>query len=256
MCCQAKLLSKILSIIAALLISASGYAAQLEVRVLLVPEQEAVLSSQISGRIINLPVKEGERFKKDQTLVELDCQILKAELKKAQMDLEAATETLSANLQLQEFGSASVLEVAISSAKKKRAQAEVRLMQTKVEMCEVKAPFEGRVITRKANPFENINPGDELLEILNDKQLKLHLLIPSNWLLWLKPGCPFKVFIDETGQEYAATVVGLGAKVNPVNQTLEVRAAIKGSHAELLAGMSGTAFFNPPAESGFSEGLR
>lgn len=239
----------LIGLIIAIAAPSISIAAQEEVRALLVPEEEAVLSSQIQGQILRLPVKEGERFKKGQTLVELDCQIFEAELKKAQMDFEAASETLSANLQLQEFGSASVLEVAISSAKKKRAQAEVKLGQTKVEMCEVKAPFEGRVISRKANPHESIKPGDELLEILNDKQLKLHLLIPSNWLLWLKTGTAFTVVIDETGREYKAKVISLGAKVNPVNQTLEVRAKIKGSHPELLAGMSGTAFFNLPGAS-------
>lgn len=239
----------LIGIIVAMAVPSVSFGVQEEVRALLIPEEEAVLSSQISGQILRLPVKEGERFKKGQTLVELDCQIFKAELKKAQMDLEAATETLSANLQLQEFGSVSALDVAVSSAKKKHAQAEVQLVQTKVEMCEVKAPFEGRVISRKANPFENVKPGDELLEILNDKQLKLHLLIPSNWLLWIKIGSAFTVTIDETGREYKAKVVSLGAKVNPVNQTLDVRAEIKGPHPELLAGMSGTAFFNPPGDS-------
>jgi len=234
-----------------LFLAGSAQAADdLEVRALLVPAQEAVLSSRIDGCIVRLPVEEGDRFQRNQDLVEFDCTILKAELDKARMDLEAAVETHEAQLRLQKFGSTSELEVAVASAKRKRAAAEVLLMETKVGMCVIVAPFSGRVIKRRAHPFENVRPDDPILEILDDTQLKLHLLVPSRWLRWLQAGQGFVVRVDETGRKYTATVTGLGARVNPVNQTLEVEAAIAGSHAELLAGMSGTAFFAPPPGEG------
>lgn len=239
-----------------LLLPRYGSAEPLEARALLVPEQEAVLSSQLNARILKLPKAEGERFCKGDTLVALDCQILKAELRKAQLDLEAAAETHAANLRLQEFGSVSELDVAVSSAKEKRAQAEVLLNQTKIEMCTITAPFSGRVVTRKANPFENVTPEDKLLEIIDDHKLKLHVLIPSSWLRWLKSGAVFTVLVDETGKKYTAKVTGTGARVNPVNQTLEVTGAIVGENPELLAGMSGTAVFDAPQGFSAPEGKR
>ncbi len=226
------------------LTQASLLAAQpLEVRALLVPEEEAVLSSRIKAQIIKLHVQEGDRFQQGDPLIELDCDILRAELEKAKMDLEAAIETHGANLRLKQYGSGSDLEVALSSAKRKRAQAQVLLVETKVGMCLVAAPFDGRVVSRKANAHEAITPDDKLLEIINDRKLKLHILVPSHWLRWLKVGKALVVRLDETGKKYKAQVTGLGARVNPVNQTLEVEAAIEGEHPELLAGMSGTATF-------------
>ena len=227
-----------------LFFSSNIFAEEFEVRALLVPKHEALLSSQISGQIVKLPFLEGDNFLKGQTLIELDCQILRAELKKAKMDLEAARETHEANLRLQEFNSVSELEVAISEAKKKRAQANVHLVYTKVKMCVIKAPFNGRVVTHKANLYENITSDDKLLEIIEEKSLRLHVLIPSNWLRWLKPGTKFRVQIDETGKQYMAKVKGFGAKVNPVNQTIALHALIQGEHLELLSGMSGTASFS------------
>ncbi|MCP3873607.1 MAG: efflux RND transporter periplasmic adaptor subunit [Desulfobacteraceae bacterium] len=236
-----------------LFFSSNSLANEFKARALLVPMHEALLSSQISGQIIKLPFLDGEHFSKGQTLIELDCQILRAELKKAKMDLEAARETHAANLRLQAFNSVSELEVAISTAKKKRAEANVHLVYTKVKMCVIKAPFNGRVVTHKANLYENITPDDKLLEIIEGKSLRLHVLIPSNWLRWLKPEAKFVVIIDETGKQYTAKIVGFGAKVNPVNQTLEVRALIQGEHSELLSGMSGTASFTLPHGTIFSE---
>ena len=237
----------IMVFIASLLLPTLLYGAEyLKARTLLVPVREAVISSQIDGRIVSLPVEAGDCFKKGQLLVELDCRIFNAELQKAKMDLEAADETHGAKLRLKEFGSVSDLDVAISSAKKKRAQAEVLLKETRVKMCCIESPFSGRVIKRMANPYENVTPDNPILEILDDKQLKLHLLVPSSWLQWLRKKCKFSVRIDETGKEYQAVVTGLGARVNPVNQTLEVEAAFIKNHSELLAGMSGTAVFPLP----------
>ena len=226
------------------------WGAELAVRALLVPVQEATLSSRINGCIVALPVEEGDRFQKGDLLVEFDCAILKAELQKARMDLEAANETHEAQLHLQKFGSGSEVEVAIASARRKRASAEVLVTETTVGMCVIEAPFSGRVVKRKANPYENVSSDVPILEILDDTQLKLHLLVPSHWLSWLKKGHELSLRIDETGKQYKATVTSLGAKVNPVNQTLEVAAAVNGSHAELLAGMSGTAIFSPALAKG------
>ncbi len=237
----------ILLIIGSLLVPALVIAAEnVKIRALIVPEQEAVLSSQMDGRIIGLPVEVGDRFKKGQILIEFDCEIFNAELEKAKMDLEAATETNDAQLRLQEFGSASELDVAVTSAKKKRAQADVLLKQARVKMCIIKSPFDGRVVNWKANPHENVTNEDPILEILDDTRLKLHILTPSHWLKWLKTGLEFPVHIDETGKKYRAKVTGLGARVNPVNQTLEVEAAFIKRPSDLLAGMSGTAVFVVP----------
>ena len=237
----------IIVFIVCMLLPALLYGAEhLKARALLVPVREAVISSRIDGCIVSLPVEAGDCFKKGQLLVELDCRILNAELQKAKMDLEAAVEIHGAKLRLKKFGSASELEVAVSSAKKKRAQAEVLLKEAKVNMCCIQSPFRGRVVKRMANPYENVTPEDPILEILDDRQLKLHLLVPSNWLQWLRKDCRFALRIDETGKEYQAVVTGMGARVNPVNQTLEVEAAFVKDHGELLAGMSGTAVFVLP----------
>nr|MBF0223137.1 HlyD family efflux transporter periplasmic adaptor subunit [Desulfobulbaceae bacterium] len=139
--------------------------------------------------------------------------------------------------------SASELDVAVSKARVARAEAEVELRRSMVTKCTIEAPFAGRVISRAANPFQYVTPGQPLLQVIDDANLTVQLFVPSHWLNWIKPGLPFKVKIDETNTEYKAQLTVLGAKVDQVSQTLEVRAKIDGNHPELLAGMSGTAYF-------------
>ncbi len=218
------------------------------IRVLLIPELESELSSQLSAEITSINAKEGTSFKKGINLIEFDCTLINAHLEKAKFDLEAARETHEANLQLQSFGSASQLDVALSSAMVKRAQAEVLVNETTAKKCTIKAPYSGRVVKLKATPFESVSQGDPIMEIIDDKNLLIRLLLPSKWLRWIKTGVTFTVHMDETLATYEASLTGLGAKVNPINQTIEAFGKFKLFSPDLLAGMSGTAIFPLPAK--------
>lgn len=218
------------------------------IRALLTPLVESTLSSQIAGRIEKINVRNGERFNLGDHLVEFDCTIQKAQLQKARSELLAIRKRHEANLKLQEYKSIGDLEVAISAAEVEKARAEYALVKAQVDMCIIDAPFDGRVIKRIARPYESVNQGEALIEILDDSELKVELYVPSKWLLWLKQDTEFTVHIDETGKTYPARMTALGARVDAVSQSIEITAVISGSHPELLAGMSGEARFQVPGQ--------
>lgn len=212
------------------------------IRMLLIPQTETVFSSEIAASIKKITVDFGEHFKKGQKLIEFDCEMYRAEQKKAKAELTEASKTHEVNSQLEKLMSISELEVAVSEARRDRARAEVELKETQVGKCIIAAPFSGKTIKLVANQYQYVVPGQPLLEVISEVNL-VQLFVPSEWLNRLKPGLIFSLYIDETGKRYKAAITVLGAKVDQVSQTLEVRAAITGHHPELLAGMSGTAYF-------------
>lgn len=218
------------------------------IRALLTPLVESTLSSQIAGRIEKINVRNGERFTQGDQLIEFDCTIQRAQLQKARSELLAIRKRHEANLKLQEFKSIGDLEVAISAAEVEKARAEYALVKAQVDMCTIDAPFNGRVVKRIARPYESVNQGEALIEILDDSKLKVELYVPSRWLSWLKQDTEFTVHIDETGQTYPARMTALGARVDAVSQSIEITAVISGTHPELLAGMSGEARFQVPGQ--------
>jgi len=218
------------------------------IRALLTPKVESTLSSQIAGRIKKISVENGEQFRKGDRLIEFDCTIERAQLMKARAELLATRKTHEANLQLQEYKSISELDVAISAAEVEKAKAEVDLVGARFGMCRVNAPFDGRVIKRIAKPYASVSQGQALIDILDDSELKVELYVPSHWLSWLKSDTEFTVHIDETGKSYPAQLTSLGARVDAVSKSIEITATIKGSHPELLAGMSGSAHFLIPGQ--------
>jgi membrane fusion protein (multidrug efflux system) len=70
--------------------------------------------------------------------------------------------------------------------------------------------------------------------------------VPSVWLRWLRTGRTFQVQIDETQKTYTARLSRVGARVDPVSQSVKVAAAIQSKSPELMAGMSGKVLLNPP----------
>ena len=78
-----------------------------------------------------------------------------------------------------------------------------------------------------------------MLDIIDDSVLELEFLVPSHWLSWLRVGGKFEVQIDETRKSYPAKFIRIGARVDPVSQSVKVAAAIDGKFPELIAGMSG-----------------
>ena len=215
----------------------------LEVRAVLVPRQEATLSSEMAGRIAALHVEEGQRFRRGDRPVSFGCEVQRAQLTKAAAEVWAAEKELEAKRRLEQLQSASQLEIDLAQARVRTTSAEHAVMQAMVRRCEIAAPFDGRVVRLEVNAFESVTAGEPLLSILDHRDLRVQLLVPSGWLAWLKTGAAFALALDETGGTHRARVTALGARIEPVSQSLEVHGTIDDAPDDLLAGMGGIARF-------------
>lgn len=227
--------------------AAAGPGAPLrEVRAQLTPRRYTTISSEVAARISRIHVLEGNAFRVGQLLVSFDCSLQTAQLRKSQAELGGAEKTYAANQRLKELNSVGSVEVEISQATARRAAADVDMSRTLLGKCRIVAPFSGRVAEQRAREQQFAQPGQPLLEIIDDSQLELDFLAPSRWLLMLKQGARFSVRIDETGRTYPATIVRTGARIDPVSQSIRVKGVIVGRFPELLAGMSGVVALAPP----------
>lgn len=217
-----------------------------EIRAQLMPRRYTTLAAEIGAKVSHLPIPEGGSFRAGQTLIGFDCSLQQAQLNKARAALGAAEKTWNANKRLNELNSVGKVELEVSEAEVAKAKAEVASNTAVIAKCAVPAPFAGRVAEQKVREQQYVQPGQPLLEILDDSVLELEFIVPSRWLAWLKPGYGFQVKIDETGRIYPAKVQRLGARVDPVSQSVKLSAAIDGKFPELIAGMSGRVTLTPP----------
>jgi membrane fusion protein (multidrug efflux system) len=213
------------------------------IRVLVVPDQESVLAAQMAGRIEQVGVHLGSSIRAGQVLMRFACDEQDAHLKMAKAEFYGTKQTYESKAKLQAMQSVSELEVQQAAAAAEKSKAQVQLFQAQLKLCTISAPYAGRVTKLHTKPFESVNVGQPLLEIVNHRKLKAQLHIPSNWLAWIKAGTRFAMQIEETGKKYEARVLYINAKVDAVSQSIEIEGEVVGNTDGLLPGMSGRASF-------------
>lgn len=216
-----------------------------EARALIQSEAEVTLSSEIGGRIIEQPHREGEQFRKGDTLIRFDCRVLKGYLRSARGKHQKAMETLSSLRKRAEYDSVGSLDIRIAEAELEIAKGNVSVAAYPVERCRIRAPFDGRVMQLGARRHETVAVGAPLMRVLDDNRLELKIVIPSIWLSWLEHETPFVIRIDETGERFKGKVARIGAVIDARSQTIFGFARLTTRSDKLRAGMSGMATFSP-----------
>ncbi len=217
-----------------------------ELRGQLTPQRFTTLAAEIPAAVESVAIREGERFKAGDRLVVLDCSVPRAQLDRARDVLATAAKLNAAHKRLVETKSAGELEFATSAMEVAKASGDVRVLEATVSKCVVAAPFGGRVVEQKVRDQQFVQAGTALVDILDDTVLELDFIMPSRALAWLKVGHGFEVRIEELGRSYAARVSRIGAKVDPVSQSIRVTGEMAAAAPELVAGMSGRILISPP----------
>jgi RND family efflux transporter MFP subunit len=210
-----------------------------ELRAQLTPLRYTTLAAEIGARIERLAATEGGVIRAGEVLVRFDCSLQRAQLDRAAATLGAAEKLLATQRRLVELNATGRQEVDQAEAEVAKTRAEAAQIQVQLGKCEIVAPFTGRVAEQKVREQQYVQPGQTLLEVLDDSALEVEFIMPSRWLRSVRVGSTVQIAVDETGRSYPARVQRLGARVDPVSQSVKVIAAIDGRHPDLMAGMSG-----------------
>jgi membrane fusion protein, multidrug efflux system len=216
-----------------------------EMRAQLIAKRYATLSAELGAKVGQITVKEGERFRKGQVLVVFDCVLQGAQLDKARAQQMAARNTWEGNQHMRQLNAIGEVELRNSEAELRKADADVAFLNATIDKCRITAPYGGRAGELKAREQQFVQPGQAVLEIVDDSALELEFIVPTQWLSWLKTGHKFKVQIDDTRRAYPARMVRSAARADPVSQSVKAIAVIDGSHPDLIAGMSGRVLLKP-----------
>ena len=220
-------------------VAPAAFMAAREVRGQLSPRRYTTLAAEIPAKVLSIQTQEGGAFKAGETLVAFDCAMYQSQYDKAKATVMATSITLESNQEMIKHAAIGKVELQVSQAEVLKSQAEAKSAETMVRKCKVIAPFNGRVAEQKVREEQFVQTGQPLLEVIDDSVLELEFIAPSSWLGHLRGKGAVRVRVDETGKTYSAHVSRLGARVDPVSQSIKVVAVIQGRPAELMAGMSG-----------------
>ncbi|MBF0588350.1 MAG: efflux RND transporter periplasmic adaptor subunit [Magnetococcales bacterium] len=232
------------------LLTPSGSASRMmtapEIRAELSAPRRAALSSEMAGRILKMPLKEGERFQKNQLLIAIDCAIEQGQKQRVRATLNAAQSKSEIYHRLKRLNATSKMDAQEAKSELAKAKAELAIINAKLRRCRISAPFSGRVVTQSVRQYEYVKAGDPLLEIVDERHLEALFRIPSEWLRSRRIGDPFILHLEETGHPLKGRIARFGAVIDPVSQAIRVIGYIVSPVHGLLPGMSGRVRFDPP----------
>lgn len=210
--------------------------------------EETTFSSETTGQVISLPVKEGTAFKMGDLLLTLDCRLQAAELAKAKAIQAATTKAYQSAKKLQTYGSISEFELIKSKSEAEESDADVQRLQVTVEKCNIVAPFNGSVAEIKIHLYETVKPGDPLLKVVNTESLTFEVQVPSEWLSWLRIGSSFNVYVNDISKSIPSKVTLINPEIEPISQTVKISGSITPANQTLRPGMTGQAIFKDNPE--------
>ena len=215
----------------------------LPIRGVVEPAEEATIGTEIVAMVAKVGFKEGQSFKKGEILIAFDCRRYEAELASAVAQLREMEINVDTNVFLEKRDAGNKQDVEISKARMSKAAAEADALRVRIDQCVIEAPFDGRVAELGIREHEMPATNKPLIHILADGEMEIDLILPSNWLEWLKAGAEFDFTIDETRKTYKGVVTRIGAAVDTISQTIKVSARFTERPADVLPGMSGSARF-------------
>lgn len=199
--------------------------AQLKVR------QGILLSSEMSGRINRLALRNGEHFKAGQMLANFSCP--KEELRLVEVRTKLDNQQL-VKQEIEASHSINTLEIDSANAAWEEAKADVQVAEALLGRCTVSAPFAGKVTKLFAKSSQTVRTGDSLMEVVDENNKEVELLIPAHEISQIKLGQHYQISQDKNTKPYTIELTSLGGRVDAENQTVKIYGRIADMSATLL----------------------
>jgi membrane fusion protein (multidrug efflux system) len=210
---------------------------RIEVPGSLLPIEETQIRPEVTGRIVQLNIKEGAFVKKGTLLVKLFDQDLQAQLKKLEVQLDISNRTVERQRDLLAINGISQQDFDLSALAVDNLKADIQTTQISVSKTEIRAPYDGQLGLRNVSLGTYVSTADLLTSIRQVSQLKLEFSVPEKYAKDIGPGYLVKFRVDGGQQDHQATVVATEGNVDQVTRTLKIKAIVNESHPELIPGV-------------------
>ncbi len=207
-----------------------------------IPKQESNQSSEISGRIVNVMVKEGSRVGAGQTLATIKRDAINVDVTQAQNNLQNAIADNQRYENAYKTGGVTKQQLDNSRLQLKNAQASLRAQGVKINDTSVRAGISGIINKRMVEPGMVVSPGTPLFEIVNINSLKLSVLVDESQVGRIQIGQNVAINVNVLPDEtFGGRISFIAPKSDAsLNFPVEIEVANNG---QLKAGMYGTALF-------------
>jgi RND family efflux transporter MFP subunit len=228
----------------------------------IVPSQEFMVTSTISGFIQEIAVREGDRIEAGDLLVRIDPSKVKRAIAQAEATVDAARAELEdANDDVRKYRvlveSESISDERLRKAvlRQKRTRAELRkaeaeLQSQRVDLgyIEIRSPATAQVAKRIMSVGDLSLPGNPILHLESLQGIEFVTHVPETILIQLQSGQPVSIQLDGLQREVTGEITAIVQSQDPVTRSGKVKVLLSGL-TDVMPGMFGRASFITGADT-------
>lgn len=220
--------------------------------------RHADLSFRVGGTLMSMPSRIGERVEEGQVIARLDPRDFEVRVRageaavaRATSDLTRASEEFTRANTAFERGVVTEIELIrirearnVAAATLEAIEADLQAARDDLADSSLRAPFDAEVAARFVENFEDVQPRQRVLRVIDDLSINFVVSIPES-LIGMMPyveeiRCEFDAF---PGREVVATIDEVGREADPITRTFPVTLVMEQPEgARILAGMTGRAW--------------
>lgn len=174
-------------------------------------DKRSKIASQSSGIAKNINFEVGQKVKKDELLVQIDSDILDAQikasqsavnmyrvqLKNAKKNFDRYSALLSKKSISQKVFDDSKLEYDVANENLISANAKLNELSIQKSKKQIKAPFSGVIVEKNINTNEWLNQGSQIATIVNTQEIEIIFNLPITFIGGLKSGDLYDINISD-----------------------------------------------------------
>jgi membrane fusion protein, multidrug efflux system len=191
---------------------------------------------EVSGRIIQLNIKEGAVVPQGTLLVKIYDEDLQAELKKLQVQLQIAEKTEERQKDLLKIGGIAQQDYDLSILQVSNIKADIELIRVSIGKTEIRAPYLGRLGLKAISPGAYITPSNLLTTITQVNQLKIEFSVPEKYSSQIRNGLSLEFSTEGSSKTYKATILARESSVDETTRNLRIRALVQGVDEFMVPG--------------------
>lgn len=209
------------------------------------PQKKAGLSFKVPGRIADILVDEGDRVGKGDVVALLEPDDYELNVKMAEAQVKALAPEYQRHQSLLKDKAITQSDFEQFEARYKVAVYKLDLARNNLDDCRLKAPFDGEIARRQADPGELAAPDRVIVLLMDMSGVEAEIGVPDLDINRFKLGEEVTFTMSAFPEEqFTGKVVLIGSMPDPVSRTYRVRVSLPNPDGMLKAGMIVTMNFD------------
>ena len=213
-------------------------------------DESVELFPEQGGTVSNIYVKEGQRVKRGQTLIQIDDSLIRSTIAETQTQLDLATTTFNRQKRLWNQNIGSEIQYLQSKAKKEGLENKIKSLKVQARKLKIVAPFTG-TIDEVFNKIGGLAaPLFPSVRVINLERIHVESEVTETYLKTIATGTKVELFFPSLGNKIKAKINQVGNFINPDNRSFKIRIDIKNKDNELKPNLLADLKINDFEETG------